>query len=194
MGPGLTWTMRPSTSKSCSLRRRVSALSCSSSRERCELGGRRDLEEADGRKLERLGAALAEVEGLLPGQPPLHEPAARARGLDDHRRRRRRPGTTARAAPGAAPSGSSMAGGHRGRGRPRRAAQRASRASRARPSAAYETCVTRSTPAGARPAAPARLPRVPSAPRSAVGEAPAHETTVVHASSALASERGARWP
>ena len=34
IGPGLTCTMRPSTSKSCSLRRRISALSCSSSRVR----------------------------------------------------------------------------------------------------------------------------------------------------------------
>src|SRR6059036_1087676 len=34
IGPGLTWTMRPSTSKSCSLRRIVPALSCSSSRVR----------------------------------------------------------------------------------------------------------------------------------------------------------------
>ena len=32
IGPGLTCTMRPSTSKSASLRRRISALSCSSSR------------------------------------------------------------------------------------------------------------------------------------------------------------------
>ena len=51
------------------------------------LDGRR-LQEPDRRQLEGLRAALAEVERLLPGQPLLHQPAARPRRLDDDRQRR----------------------------------------------------------------------------------------------------------
>ena len=103
IGPGLTCTMRPSTSKSWSFRRSVSALSCSSSRVRLSSDARRHLEQADRRQLEGLRRRPAEVEGLLPGEPLLGQAPARPRGLHDHRRRRDLDGSTgAIAARGAA--------------------------------------------------------------------------------------------
>src|SRR6266478_3339645 len=55
-----------------------------------ELGGRRRLEQADRRQLERLGAMLAEVERLLPRQALLHERALGARRLHDRGQRQLR--------------------------------------------------------------------------------------------------------
>ena len=79
IGPGLTCTMRPSTSKSCSFLRRVSALSCSSSRVRrsSSIGG--GFSRPTGGSWNDCAPPLAEVERLLPGQALLHQPAARQR-------------------------------------------------------------------------------------------------------------------
>ena len=142
IGPGLTCTMRPSTSKSWSLRRRISALSCSSSRVRLSSLGRRRLEQPDGRQLERLRRrpCRSRTSPARPAPAPSAGRAARdgstttgsagstsgvRRGADAGRRRRR---------------ASRTAGPRRCAARWRRS--RARRAVASRATAAYEAWVT----------------------------------------------------
>ena len=156
IGPGLTWTMRPSTSKSWSFRRMVSAFSCSSSRVRLSSDVAGTLRSPTG------GSWNAAAP-----PPPKSKVSCQASPCSARRPRGREGSTTTG---GAKTSGSTAAiaaaddavtAGRSAAAGARRRLSLVNRVEVTRSTAAYETRVTQSTPIGTAATSASHVPTLP---------------------------------